>query len=136
MASYPQFQPREYHRPFSNWWWLGRFNYLKFILREFSCVFVAYFLIVTLIQVRALTRGPGAYAAFQAHMRHPLVILLNIIALAFLVLHTITWSKLVPKAFYPRSHGHPLPEMTTALPSYIAWAVATIVVAAIILGSF
>jgi fumarate reductase subunit C len=51
MASYPQFQPREYHRSFSNWWWLGRFNYLKFILREFSCVFVGYFLIVTLAQV-------------------------------------------------------------------------------------
>jgi fumarate reductase subunit C len=135
MASYPQFQSHEYHRPFSNWWWLGRFNYLKFILREFSCVFVGYFLIVTLEQVCALTRGPEAYAAFQAHMRHPLVILLNIIALAFLVLHTITWSKLVPKAFFPRSHGHPLPEMTTALPSYILWAVATIVVAAIILGA-
>jgi len=135
MASYPQSPPREYHRTFSNWWWLGRFNYLKFILREFSCVFVGYFLIVTLVQVCALTRGPAAYAAFQAHMRHPLVILLNIVALAFLVLHTITWSKLVPKAFFPRSHGHPLPEMTTALPSYILWAVATIVVAAIILGA-
>jgi len=51
------------------------------------------------------------------------------------VLHTITWSKLVPKAFYPRRHGHPLPEMTTALPSYILWAIATIVVAAFILGA-
>ena len=68
-------------------------------------------------------------------MRHPLVILFNIVALAFLVLHTYTWSKLVPKAFFPRSHGHPLPEMTTALPSYILWAVATIVVAAFILGA-
>jgi fumarate reductase subunit C len=136
MASYPQFQPREYHRSLSNWWWLGRFNYLKFILREFSCVFVGYFLIVTLAQACALTRGPEAYAAFQAHLQHPLVIVLNVIALAFLVLHTITWSKLVPKAFFPRSHGHPLPEMTTALPSYILWAVATIIVAAIILGAF
>ena len=41
------------------------------------------------------------------------MILLNIIALAFLVLHTITWSKLVPKVFYPRSHGHPLPGTVT-----------------------
>jgi fumarate reductase subunit C len=86
-------------------------------------------------QLCALARGPAAYASFQAHMRHPMVILLNIVALAFLVLHTYTWSKLVPKAFFPRSHGHPLPEMTTALPSYILWAVATIVVAAFILGA-
>lgn len=135
MASYPQSEPREYHRSFSNWWWLQRRNYLIFILREFSSVFVGYFLIVTLTQVCALTRGPEAYAAFQACMRRPGMILLNIIALAFLVLHTITWSKLVPKAFYPRRHGHPLPEMTTALPSYILWAVATIVVAAFIMGA-
>jgi succinate dehydrogenase subunit C len=135
MASFPQSQPREYRRSLSNVWWLGRRNYLIFILREFSCVFVGYFLVVTLAQVGALTRGPEAYAAFQACMRHPLMIVLNIIAFAFLVLHTITWSRLVPKAFFPRSHGHPLPEMTTTLPSYILWAIATIVVAAFILGA-
>ncbi len=135
MASYSQSEPREYHRSFSNWWWLGRRNYLIFILREFSSVFVAYFLVVTLLQVCALAHGPEAYAEFRQWLREPLMIVVNIIALAFLVLHTITWSKLVPKAFYPRRHGHPLPEMTTALPSYILWAVATIVVAAFILGA-
>ena len=135
MASYSDFQPREYHRSFSNLWWLERFNYLIFILREFSSIFVGYFLIVTLSQVCALARGPEAYAAFQDWMRHPLVILVNIIAFAFLVLHTVTWSNLVPKAFFPRSHGHRLPEMTTALPSYILWLVATIVVAAFVLGA-
>ena len=135
MASYSDFQPREYQRSISNLWWLERFNYLIFILREFSSIFVGYFLIVTLSQVCALARGPEAYAAFQDWMRHPLVILVNIIAFAFLVLHTVTWSNLVPKAFFPRSHGHRLPEMTTALPSYILWLVATIVVAAFILGA-
>jgi fumarate reductase subunit C len=135
MAEQPQSEPRAYRRSFSNWWWLERRNYLIFILREFSSIFVAYFLVVTLKQLCALARGPAAYASFQEHMRHPMVILLNIVALAFLVLHTYTWSKLVPKAFFPRSHGHPLPEMTTALPSYILWAVATIVVAAFILGA-
>jgi fumarate reductase subunit C len=135
MAAHPQSQPREYHRPISNWWWLQRRNYLIFMLREFSSLFVAYFLVVTLGQICALAHGPEAYAAFQAHMRHPIIILINIVALAFLVLHTITWSKLVPKVFYPRHHGHPLPEMTTAIPSYVLWAVATIVVAAFILGA-
>jgi fumarate reductase subunit C len=135
MASYTEFQPKEYHRSISNWWWLGRFNYLKFILREFSSLFVGYFLIVTLVQVCALARGQQAYAAFQACMRQPGTIVLNIIALAFLLLHTITWSNLVPKAFFPRSHGRRLSEMATALPSYILWLVATIVVAAFILGA-
>ncbi|MGH7915656.1 MAG: fumarate reductase subunit C [Candidatus Binataceae bacterium] len=135
MASYPQSQPREYHRSFSNWWWLGRFNYLKFILREFSSLFVGYFLVVTLLQLCALASGPEAYAAFQQWLREPLMIVVNIIAFLFLLLHTITWSNLVPKAFLPRRHGHRLSEVVTALPSYILWLVATIVVAAFILGA-
>jgi fumarate reductase subunit C len=135
MASYSDFQPREYQRSISNLWWLERSNYLIFILREFSSVFIAYFLIVTLSQVHALARGPEHYAAFQHWMRHPKVIVVNIIAFAFLILHTITWSNLVPKAFFPRIHGHRVPEMATALPSYILWLVATIVVAAFILGA-
>ena len=135
MGAQLQSEPRSLHRSISNWWWLERCNYLIFILREFSSVFVAYFLLVTPGQLCALTRGPQAYAAFQAHMRQPRIIILNIIALAFLALHTYTWSKLVPKVFFPRRHGYPLPEMTTALPSYILWAIATIVVAAFILGA-
>ena len=135
MASFPHSQPREYRPAFSNWWWLGRRNYLIFILREFSSIFVGYFLIVTLWQVCALATGPDAYANFQADMRNPWMIVLNIIALAFLVLHIITWSRLVPRAFFPRRNGHPTDEMTTALPSYILWAVATIIVAAFIVGA-
>ena len=135
MAATTQYRPREYHRGISNWWWLQRRNYLIFILREFSSVFVAYFLVITLVQLDALARGPESYAHFRAFMANPWIILLNVIALAFLMLHTITWSMLVPRAFYPRSHGHPIPEMTTALPSYIVWAIATIVVAAFILGA-
>ena len=135
MASYSDFQPREYQRSISNLWWLERFNYLIFILRELSSVFIGYFLIVTLWQVCALARGPEAYAAFQDWIRQPLIIVVNIIAFAFLVLHTITWSNLVPKAFFPRIHGHRVPEMVTALPSYILWLVASIVVAAFILGA-
>ena len=36
--------------------------YLKFILREASAVFVAWAVILTLLQIRALTRGPADYA--------------------------------------------------------------------------
>ena len=56
MAATTQDRPREYHRTISNWWWLQRRNYLVFILREFSSVFVAYFLVVTLVQIGSLAR--------------------------------------------------------------------------------
>ena len=57
MAAQPQSEPRTLQRSISNWWWLERRNYLIFILREFSSVFVAYFLLVTLAQLCALPVG-------------------------------------------------------------------------------
>jgi hypothetical protein len=41
----------------------------------------------------------------------------------------------VPRAVYPRHRGRPVPEATAALPSYIVWVVATVVVAFFILGA-
>src|SRR5260370_7488606 len=100
MASFPQSGPREYRRSFSNWWWLERRNYLIFILREFSSIFVAYFLVVTLEQLCALARGPAAYASFQAHIRHPLVILLNIVPPPFLLPPTYPYPTPFPHALF------------------------------------
>jgi fumarate reductase subunit C len=134
MAAYSEFQPREYRSEISNWWWLGRWRYLKFILREFSSLFVAYFLVVTVIQVGAVAGGADSYAAFQAWMREPLMIVVNIITFLFLVLHTVTWSNLVPKAMFPRRRGVRLSELTTALPSYVVWLIASVVVAGFIMG--
>lgn len=135
MAAYSEFQPKEYPQRISNWWWLGRFNYLKFILREFSSLFVGYFLVVTLLQVSALAGGSESYGAFQAWMREPLMIAVNIVTFLFLLLHTITWSNLVPRAVFPRRHGHPVSGAAAALPSYIAWVIATVLVAFFILGA-
>jgi fumarate reductase subunit C len=134
MAAYSESQPREYRSEISNWWWLARWRYLKFILREFSSLFVAYFLVLTVIQICAVADGSGAYSAFQEWMRQPLIIAVNVIAFLFLLLHTVTWSNLVPKAVFPRRHGVRLSELTTALPSYIVWLIASVVVAGFIMG--
>jgi succinate dehydrogenase subunit C len=135
MPVYSEYQPRKYHRATSNWWWLERFNYLRFMLREFSSLFVGYFLVVVLIQMCAVAGGKASYATFQAWMSEPLMIIVNIIAFLFLVLHAMSWSSLVPRAVYPRHHGRRVSEAATAGPSYILWIVATAVLAFFILGA-
>ena len=73
--SYTEFHPRWYRPPVSVYWWLGEWHYLKFILRELSSVFVAVFVIETLVALlSALRNGPEAYGHFQHCMRNPLVI--------------------------------------------------------------
>ncbi|MBI3697072.1 MAG: fumarate reductase subunit C, partial [Acidobacteria bacterium] len=86
-------------------WWLFQRSYFKFILRELSSVPVAFFVVVTLLQIKALSRGPEAYAAFQQWLKSPLLITLNAISFLFVVFHTITWFNAAPRAIAIRIGG-------------------------------
>jgi len=105
----------------SVYWWLGERHYFKFIVRELSSVFVAIFVIETLLLINALRTGPDAYAQFLQLMQNPLVIVLNIVSLFFVVFHTITWFNLAPSATPVRMGGKRLPDAMIAGPAYLAW---------------
>lgn len=131
--AYREFHPKWYRTRVSTYWWLSEWSYTKFILRELSSVFVAYVIVMTLMQVRALGQGPAEYAAFQEYMTHPFVILLNVVAFLFLLLHTITWFNLTPRAIVLRLGGKRVPELLIIAPNYLAWLVISGVVAWVVL---
>jgi fumarate reductase subunit C len=126
-------RPGAYWRPVSTYWWLGRWPYLKFILREISSIFVAWFVVLTLLQIRALSRGPVRYAAFEEWLRNPLVIAFNALAFFFVVFHAVTWFNLAPKAMVVRVGGRRVPSLFIAAPNYVAWLVASVAIAWIVL---
>jgi fumarate reductase subunit C len=126
--------PSRWYRPrVSTYWWLWRWPYLKFILREFSSVFVAYFVVLTLLQLWALSDGAEAYARFQEWLKAPGVIALNGVSLLFVLFHTITWFNLAPKAMVVRLRGKRVPDLLIAGSNYGAWLVVSVVVAWLIL---
>src|ERR1700690_357484 len=108
---YTEFHPRWYRPRVSVYWWMGEWHYLKFILRELSSVFVAVFVVETLMLISALRGGPEAYAHFQQSMRNPLVVVLNLVSFFFIVFHTITWFNLAPSAMPVRLGGRRLPDV-------------------------
>ncbi len=127
--AYTEFHPKWYRTRVSTYWWLLQWSYTKFILRELSSVFVAYFIVITLMQVQALDQGRAEYAAFQEFMTHPLVVLLNVVAFLLLLLHTITWFNLTPRAIVLRWGGKRVPDSLIIAPNYVAWLVISGVVA-------
>ncbi len=72
-------------------WWLRKPSYFLFMLRELSSVFIALFLVVFLIQLYQLTRGPEAYVAFSRRLSSPGWVIFHLVALAFAIYHSITW---------------------------------------------
>src|SRR5712691_11942989 len=111
MINPTEYLPKSYHTRVSTYWWLKRWAYLKFILREGSSVFVAWVVVISLLAVRAVSRGPAEYAEFQNWLRSPFVLALNAVSFFFVVFHAVTWFNLTPKAMAVRLRGKRLPGL-------------------------
>jgi len=130
MPQYSTFQPKPYRPRMSAYWYLDRWPYFKFMVRELSCVAVAYFAVVMLLQIHAINSGADAYARFQALMRCPVMLAANVVALALILFHAVTWFALVPRVFMRQMMGSEIPDVVAMIPNYGVWLVASAVVAA------
>ena len=122
---YTPYHPKWYRRRVSVWWWLQKPAYAIFVLRELSSVFVAFFALVSLWQLRALLQGPEAYGRTLARLRSPLFLTLNSVALLFVLFHAITWFNLAPKAMVVRLGGQRVPDWVIAGLNYLACLLAS-----------
>jgi fumarate reductase subunit C len=129
-------QPQWYRPPVSRLWWVHRRSYLLFVLRELSSVFVAWFVAYLLLLIDAVNRGSDAYRRFLDWAGSPAVVLLNFVALAFVVLHAVTWFNLAPRAIVIRLRGQRLPSWMVAAAHFTAWTVVSAVIAWIVFRGF
>ncbi len=121
LAHYTRYHPKWYRHRMSVWWWLKDRAYVKFVLRELTSVFVAFFALLYLWQLRALVRGPDAYAQFLARLKTPFFLTVDIVALVFVLFHTITWFNLTPTAMVVRVRGKRVPDWIVAGSNYVVW---------------
>ena len=133
MAAPTEYLPKTFRTHMSTYWWLGRWPYLKFILRELSSVFVAWFVVMTLLQISALKRGPAEYVEFERWLRNPIFVALNAISLLFVVFHAVTWFNLAPKAMAIRMGGKRVPGVFIAVPNYLAWVLISAAITWVVL---
>jgi len=132
MTNATQARPYRAHMPLG--WWLRRRSYMLFVAREVSSVFVAWFVVYLLLLVWAVSRGPDAYQRFLDWSANPIVLVVNIVALLFVLLHAVTWFRLAPQAMVVKVRGRRVPSVLVAAAHFGAWAVVSAVVAWIVLG--
>ena len=128
--------PQRYRPPVSRLWWVHRPSYLLFVLRELSSVFVAWFVAYLLLLIDAVNQGSDAYRRFLDWAGSPAIVVLNIVALAFVVLHAVTWFNLAPRAIVIRLRGQRLPSRMVAAGHFTAWAVVSAAIAWIVFRGF
>jgi fumarate reductase subunit C len=130
---YTLYHPKWYRRRVSVWWWLQNRSYTGFVLRELTSVFVAFFAMVCLWQLRALARGPEAYGRFLARLGTPLFLAVDTLAFLFVLFHAITWFNLAPKAMVLRLRGKRVPDRVVVGLNYAVWLVLSGAVAFMLL---
>ncbi|WP_135458175.1 fumarate reductase subunit C [Mycobacterium sp. DL99] len=120
-----------YRQPVPVLWWVKRPSYLRYMLREASCKAVAWSVVYLGLLVWAL--GTGRNDWFQDFSSHPLVIALNLVTLALLLLHTVTWFSLAPRAMIVHLRGRRVPAGAVLAGHYLAWLVVSAVIAWVVL---
>lgn len=132
---YTLYHPRWLRRKPSTYWWLEKRAYVAFILREGSCMFVAWFVVYLLLLVRAVVDGPDSYAQFLLWSAAPWVLALNIVSFLFIVYHAITFFVAAPQAMVVRVGRRRMPPRAVLAGHYVAWAGASLVVAWLLMGA-
>jgi len=127
-------EARYYRRRVPLLWWARRRSYTIFMLRELSSFFVAVFVVELLFLVRAVAHGPAAYQGFLDAMANPAVIVVNAVALAFVLLHAVTFANLTPRAMVVRLRGRKVPPRAVLAGVYLGWLVVTAVLAWLVVG--
>lgn len=128
------YHPRWYRPHVSTYWWLHQWSYARFVLRELTSVFVAWFVVLALGGLRALDRGPQAYAAYLAWLGRPIVIVIDGISFLFVFFHAITWFSLAPRAMVLRVGGKRVPERAIAGAIYVLWLGISVLIGRLLLG--
>ena len=111
-----------YQRRMSVFWWVHKRSYFLFVMRELSSLFVAWFVIYLLMFIAAVGGGAEKYDAFLDRASSPLFLVVNAVALAFLVLHTITWFALTPQAMVLDLGGRRVPDVLIIVAQYVGLA--------------
>jgi fumarate reductase subunit C len=119
---------RVYRRPVSVWWWTKKRSYFVFVMRELSSLFVAWFVVYLLMLGYAVGRSETAYQDFLDWAATPWVVIVNLVAALFLVLHVVTWFSLTPQAMAVRIRGQRVPAALIIASQYVGLALVSVFV--------
>jgi fumarate reductase subunit C len=117
-----------YYQKLPTTWWLHNPRYFRFMIREVTSVFIAIFLVVFLVELYQLSKGPDAYSAFVARLSSPGWILFHLVALAFALYHTVTWFNLTGVVQVVRIGDRQVPPAAIVGGTFAAWAVVSIII--------
>ncbi len=122
-----------YRRSISPMWWLRNRAYFLFMVREWTSVFIAAYLVLFLLLLRKLAIGREAYEAYLQFLATPGMLLFHVLALGFALFHAVTWFAILPKVLVVRRGEERVAPGIVAGVNYGAWIAVSVLIAWIVL---
>jgi fumarate reductase subunit C len=119
---------KELHRPMSPTWWLHNRYVFLFLIRELTSFFVLGYAIFLLVMLYRFRQGEDAFQQFVAGLRSPLSIFLQLLALAFVIYHSVTSFNAAPTIMPVQRGDEKVDPALIVGANYALWVVATIVI--------
>jgi fumarate reductase subunit C len=121
---------RAYRPQMALGWWLRQRHYFLYIVREFTALPMALWLLWLLFEIQRASRGPTSFYATAS----PAFIVFSVIVLGFALYHSYTFLSLAGVIINIKLLGKPIPSRLIVLSQFGLWFVASVVIAAVLIG--
>jgi len=122
---------KPYLRPITSEWIFRHQRYLRYMVREFSCLFIGGWTLMMVWGLKQLAQGPEAWAAFLQFLATPASIVFHLLTLAFSIYHSVTWFNLTPKALPVQRGEEFVPDAVISGAHFALWGVISLAVLAL-----
>ena len=121
---------RVYRPQMARGWWLRQRHYFLYIVREFTSLPLALWLLWLLFEVHRAGVGAKAFYASSSAA----FIAFSVICLGFALYHSYTFLSLAGVIINVKLMGKPVPSRIIVLSQFGLWFVASVVIAAVLIG--
>ena len=116
--------PREYPWRMSRDWWTRNRHYFLYIVREFTALPLAIWLLWLLVEIRRAHHGPGEYYPPSSTA----FVVFSVIVLLFALYHSYTFLNLAGVIIRVKVLERTIPSRLISLAMFGMWALASLVV--------
>ena len=122
--------PRTYKPELPRGWWLRRRHYFLYIVREFTSLPLALWLLWLLVEIQRASNGPTGYFPHSSAG----FIAFSVVCLPFALYHSYTFLSLAGVIINLKLMARPVPSRVIVAAMFGLWLVASILVAAVLIG--
>ncbi|MCG6352140.1 fumarate reductase subunit FrdC [Vibrio fluvialis] len=119
---------KPYVREVKRTWWKDHPFYRFYMVREATVLPLILFTLFLTVGLGALAKGPEAWNSWLAFMANPIVIAINIVALAGSLFHAQTFFSMMPQVVPIRLNGKLLDKKIIVLTQWAAVAFISLIV--------